>query len=229
MVRLFRFAATASLLAAALVSAAPTGHSHSQPSLEKRGWANVITRCKIPGTLAITFDDGPWFYTTGLLDILKSRAVKATFFFNGIGWGHIDYFADAVKKVYEDGHQVASHTWDHKDLATLSESEVIAEMTQWETLDILGQLNYTAVIWDVDTNDWAHPTDFDASYKIYEALFNNTEDVKQPGHIVLNHETHMVTALRVAPMVIDLALVKGYKVVTVGECMGDPKSNWYKP
>ncbi|KAG0247104.1 hypothetical protein DFQ27_002554, partial [Actinomortierella ambigua] len=144
-----------------------------------RAAATVIYRCKKPGTIAITFDDGPWFYTSGLLDILKSRNVKATFFFNGLGWGHIDYFADVVKRTYDEGHQVGSHTWDHKDLALLSESEVIAEMTELDdafkrimgvrptymrppfgsytgaTLDILGSMNYTVVNWDVDTNDWA--------------------------------------------------------------------------
>lgn len=65
------------------------------------------------------------------------------------------------------------------------------------------------------------------SYKLYETLFNKTEELGQPGHIVLQHEVNQVTALQVAPMAIDLALVSGYKVVTVGECLGDPKSNWY--
>lgn len=130
-------------------------------------------------------------------------------------------------------------------------------------LDLLGQRNYTAVLWSQDTQDWARkciylytgqkkkykschwllthlhcvilecnnkhldPDDFSASYQLYEQLFNNTETLGQPGHIVLQHEVNQVTALQVAPMAIDLALVKGYRVVTVGECLGDPKSNWY--
>ncbi|KAF9160720.1 hypothetical protein DFQ26_005243, partial [Actinomortierella ambigua] len=249
MVRFSCLAIAAALFTTALVSAVPVDHGHSGSTLEKRTAATVIYRCKKPGTIAITFDDGPWLFTSGLLDILKSRNVKATFFFNGLFWGHINNFADVVKRTFDEGHQIGSHTWDHKNLALLSESEVIAEMTQLDdafksiigvrptymrppfgsftntTLDILGSMNYKVVYWDVDTNDWAHPEDFDASYKIYEALLNNPNDVKQPGHIALNHDPLQVTALTVAPMVIDLALVRGYKVVTVGECLGDPKSN----
>ncbi|KAF9308411.1 hypothetical protein BG003_011156 [Podila horticola] len=92
---------------------------------------------------------------------------------------------------------------------------------------MLGQRNYTAITWDMDTQDWAHPTDFDAIYELHEMLFNNTEEFKQSGHIVIQHEVNQVTALQVAPMSIDLALVRGYKVMTIGECLGDPQSNWY--
>ncbi|KAF9118867.1 hypothetical protein BGX30_004242 [Mortierella sp. GBA39] len=249
----FRLATIAALFTAALVSAVPISDLNSNPSfLQKRaGGATVVYRCTIPGTIAITFDDGPFIYTNGLLDILRSRNVKATFFFNGNTYGRIEDFAASVKRAYEDGHQVASHTWDHKDLTTLSPPEAVEELTKLEdafrgiigvrptyirppfgslnqpVLDILGQRNYTAVMWSQDTQDWAHPDDFNASYQLYEQLLNNTENLGQPGHIVLQHEVNLVTALQVAPMAIDLALVKGYKVVTVGECLGDPKSNWY--
>ncbi|KAG0284109.1 hypothetical protein BGZ96_011522 [Linnemannia gamsii] len=247
-----RLAIAATIFAAALVSAVPVTSSSTSPFLQKRsGPAPVIYRCTVPGTIAITFDDGPFLYTNGLLDILKSRAVKATFFFNGNTYGRIEDFAASVKRAYQEGHQVASHTWDHKDLPSLSPSEALAEMTMLEdafrkiigvrptymrppfgsvsapVLEMLGQRNYTAVMWDMDTQDWAHPDDFNASYQLYEALFNKTEELGQPGHIVLQHEVNQVTALQVAPMAIDLALVSGYKVVTVGECLGDPKSNWY--
>ncbi|KAG0352658.1 hypothetical protein BG005_007930 [Podila minutissima] len=247
----FRLAMIAAIFAAAFVSAAPVDQSKSSPVLQKRSGATVITRCTIPGTVAITFDDGPFLYTNSLLDILKSRAVKATFFFNGNNYGRIEDFAASVKRAYQDGHQVASHAWDHRDLPSLSQSEALGEMTMLEeafreiigvrptymrppfgslngpVLEMLGERNYTAVTWDMDTQDWAHPTDFDASYKLYETLFNNPEEIKQPGHIVLQHEVHQVTVLQVAPMAIDLALVRGYKVVTVGECLGNPRSNWY--
>ncbi|KAG0312683.1 hypothetical protein BGZ97_010957 [Linnemannia gamsii] len=247
-----RLAIAAAIFTTALVSAVPIAASNTSPLLQKRsGPATVITRCTVPGTIAITFDDGPFIYTNSLLDILKSRAVKATFFFNGNTYGRIEDYAASVKRAYQDGHQVASHTWDHKDLSSLSPSEAVAEMTLLEdafkkiigvrptymrppfgslstpVLEMLGQRNYTAVLWDMDTQDWAHPEDFDASYKLYETLFNKTEELGQPGHIVLQHEVNQVTALQVAPMAIDLALVSGYKVVTVGECLGDPKSNWY--
>lgn len=125
----FRLAMIAAIFAAAFVSAAPVDQSKSSPVLQKRSGATVITRCTIPGTVAITFDDGPFLYTNSLLDILKSRAVKATFFFNGNNYGRIEDFAASVKRAYQDGHQVASHAWDHRDLPSLSQSEALGEMT----------------------------------------------------------------------------------------------------
>ncbi|KAF9091968.1 hypothetical protein BGX23_004760 [Mortierella sp. AD031] len=195
-------AAIAAVFTAAFVFAVPINLLESNTEPQKRSGATVVTRCTIPGTIALTFDDGPFLYTNGLLDILHSRAVKATFFFNGNTYGRIEDFAASVKRAYQDGHQVASHTWDHKDLTSLSQGDAIEEMAMY-------------------------PADFDASYKLYETFLNNTEEMKQPGHIILQHEVNQVTALQVVPMAIDLALVRGYKVVTVGECLGDPRSNWY--
>ncbi|KAG0197493.1 chitin deacetylase [Mortierella sp. NVP41] len=221
-------AAIAAVFTAAFVFAVPINLLESNTEPQKRSGAIVVTRCTIPGTIALTFDDGPFLYTNGLLDILHSRAVKATFFFNGNTYGRIEDFAASVKRAYQDGHQVASHTWDHKDLTSLSQGDAIEEMAMLEKAfkNIIDR-NYTVVTWDMDTQDWAHPADFDASYKLYETFLNNTEEMKKPGHIILQHEVNQVTALQVVPMAIDLALVRGYKVVTVGECLGDPRSNWY--
>ncbi|KAF9283570.1 hypothetical protein BGZ68_005257 [Mortierella alpina] len=239
-----RLAIVATILASALVCAAPVDSGHP---IQKRAAATVIARCTVPGTIALTFDDGPFVYTNGLLDILRSRAVKATFFMNGNAYGRIEDFAAVVKRAYDDGHQIASHTWDHKDLTSLNQTEVLSEMTLLEdafkkiigvrptyvrppfgslnsqVLEVLGERDYTAVTWDTDTQDWAHPDNFEASFKVYETILNNSDEINQPGHIVLQHEVNQVTALQVAPMAIDLALVRGFKVVTVGECLGDPK------
>ncbi|KAG9323732.1 hypothetical protein KVV02_006455 [Mortierella alpina] len=247
-----RLAIVATILASALVCAAPVDSSDPSHSLQKRAAATVITRCTAPGTIALTFDDGPFLHTNGLLDILRSRAVKATFFMNGNAYGRIEDFAAAVKRAYDDGHQIASHTWDHKDLTSLNQTEVLSEMTLLEdafkkiigvrptymrppfgslstqVLEILGERDYTVVTWDTDTQDWAHTANFEASFKVYESILNNPNEITQPGHIVLQHEVNQVTALQVAPMAIDLALVRGFKVVTVGECLGDPNKNWYK-
>jgi len=119
----------AAAITAAFVSALPVNPSESKPALQKRSAAaTVISRCTKPGTIALTFDDGPFLYTNGLLDILQSRAVKATFFFNGNTYGRIEDFAASVKRAYQDGHQVGHHTWDHRDLTSLSQSEALEEM-----------------------------------------------------------------------------------------------------
>lgn len=135
-----RLAIVAMLFSAAFVNAAPALAPSSEsaagvtPELHKRGTVTIITRCKVPGTAAITFDDGPHIYTNALLDILKKKGVKATFFMNGNNYGNIANYATLVKRAHKDGHQLASHTYSHKDLATLSKSAVTKEMTQRKSL-----------------------------------------------------------------------------------------------
>ena len=62
--------------------------------------------------VAFTFDDGPWEeYTAEILDILKENDAHATFF--TVGQRIKDKEVDLVKRAYDEGHQVATHTWDH--------------------------------------------------------------------------------------------------------------------
>lgn len=67
--------------------------------------------------IALTFDDGPSKYSGPILDILKEKGVKATFF--DVGEECLS-FPDAEKRMLEEGHQVASHSNTHPDMPTLS-------------------------------------------------------------------------------------------------------------
>lgn len=96
--------------------------------LEKREYG-VITSCRVPGTVAMTFDDGPYKFTNQLLDHLKQAGVKATFFVNGHNIGDIYQYDWIVKRAYHEGHQIASHTWGHADLTTLSYDQIHNQMT----------------------------------------------------------------------------------------------------
>lgn len=71
----------------------------------------VIRNCASPGMLALAYDDGPYTYTSQLVDILDKGGAKATFFWCGTLYGCIYKQADAVKKAFASGHQVASHSW----------------------------------------------------------------------------------------------------------------------
>ena len=83
--------------------------------------------------IALTFDDGPWPTTTDeILDILDQYDAKATFFTIG---NQVDKHADSVKRAYEAGHQICTHTWDHAsgsgqgvNLTYMSADEQIAEV-----------------------------------------------------------------------------------------------------
>jgi MYXO-CTERM domain-containing protein len=94
--------------------------------------------------LALTFDDGPdWNNTARVLDVLRDNDVKATFFINSKNWSDLEMdqpMRALVVRMIEEGHDLASHTKAHTDLATLSAEAVEAEVMAVETVvnSILG-------------------------------------------------------------------------------------------
>lgn len=70
----------------------------------------VLNQCTVPGTVALTFDDGPYIYTPQLLDTLSAHHAIATFFLNGMNKGSIAAFPDLVRRTLAEGHQLGSHS-----------------------------------------------------------------------------------------------------------------------
>ena len=69
--------------------------------------------------VALTFDDGPdarW--TPQILDTLRSRHVKATFFVVG---QNVDSHQRLLQRIYDEGHEVGNHTYTHPNLALTTE------------------------------------------------------------------------------------------------------------
>ncbi|KAG0245592.1 Carbohydrate esterase 4 protein [Mortierella sp. GBA43] len=102
----------------------------------------VYTNCKQPNTFSISFDDGPSAYTPELLDLLDKENLKVTFFVNGDNNGCIyDPKNQAtLKRAFQSGHQIASHTWSHPQLTKLSVDAITTEMVRVEKAleEILG-------------------------------------------------------------------------------------------
>lgn len=140
--------------------------------------ADDIVQCGTPGTWGLTFDDGPSADTPRLLDYLKANKASASFFL--IGSNAVQY-PDIVKREVAEGHHLASHTWSHSALTTLTNEQIVAEMkwTEKVVMDatglrmkymrppygdinnrvryVLKSMGYIPVDWtgdSFDTNDW---------------------------------------------------------------------------
>jgi peptidoglycan/xylan/chitin deacetylase (PgdA/CDA1 family) len=210
----------------------------------------IITNCKTPGTVAITFDDGPFNFTRALLKVLKEEKVKATFFVNGDNFRCIydKESSDTVIQTVKDGHQIASHTWSHPDLATLKKSQIVTEMKRLElalkritgripkhmrppfgsgvdkksVVDTITSLGYDIILWDVDSLD-ASGASVSKSLKIYSKVSG-----PRKSHIALNHDT-VPTTVNMTRKAIKILKAKGFKFATVGECLGIKNPDkWYK-
>lgn len=176
--------------------------------------------------MALTFDDGPGDRTGELLDALKKYDAHATFFMQGVNIPGHEAF---IKRMKEEGHELANHTYNHPDLAGLSGDKVreqvnkVNEMVQEAcgaptTLvrppygsvndNVKANMDWPMILWDVDTLDWK-TLNVDATIK-------SIMDTAGDGSIVLMHDIHSPTidaAIEVIPKLID----KGYQLVTVSE------------
>jgi len=76
-------------------------------------------------TWGLTYDDGPSFYTSDLLNYLDQENLKSTFFVVG---SRVISFPNILQTQYMGQHQIAVHTWSHPSLTTLTNDEIIAEL-----------------------------------------------------------------------------------------------------
>ncbi|KAI9283063.1 hypothetical protein BC943DRAFT_382126 [Umbelopsis sp. AD052] len=212
--------------------------------LTKRLTRGVQTNCKA-GHFALTFDDGPYQYSSKLIDHLNERGIKATFFVNGNNFWDLDnniQAQNAIKKAYHSGHQIASHTWSHANLDELSNQHVEDEVVRLEdalmriigvrpsfvrppygnsddrVTNILNHLGYTVVNWSVDSKDYETHSLSDEMHNYHRELGSSSGS---KGGIGLEHDVYKQTAEELADAIIDYARERGYKFSTVAECFNE--------
>jgi peptidoglycan-N-acetylglucosamine deacetylase len=181
--------------------------------------------------IAMTFDDGPSAtLTPKLLDILAAHHIKATFFVLGeMVAEHPEILARAAR----EGHEIASHSWSHPNLAKMSQDGVRSQLqrtddeiktatgkrptlfrppygsiTEREKRWIHDEFGYNIILWDVDPLDWKRP----GPAVVRNRIFKET----RPGSIVLSHDIHPGT-IEAMPSTFDGLEAKGFKFVTVSE------------
>ena len=230
------------VLAGLLVSSAVARPVESPVDLIRRAPSPgvVITKCASPGMLALAYDDGPGQYTSQLVDILNQGGAKATFFWTGTLYGCIYNQAAAVKKAFQSGHQVASHTWSHpQNFGSLSAQGIQQEMQRLEqaTVNLLGvkpaymrppylatggnvlptlrNMNYKVITNDVDSGDWNGQSVQSSQQRFQQAGAGGN------GHIPLMHEVYATTVQQLTPWLINWAKSNNLRLVTVAECLGD--------
>ncbi|KAF2022554.1 glycoside hydrolase/deacetylase [Setomelanomma holmii] len=221
-----------------------------------------IFRCVTPGTVALTFDDGPQTkFTDHILDVFKSYNAKATFFMTGnnINKGQIDIkHANVIKRVDAEGHQIASHTWTHLDLSEISSIDrknqiwmnemairnVVRKIPTYLrppysscTKDSgcqqdLADLGYHIVNFNVDTDDYNQitPENIQKSKDWFKGNITKDGASAEKGDkwLSIGHDILDQTANNLTEFMLSTLTGLGYKAVTVGDCLGDPKDNWYR-
>ncbi|MFE9252988.1 polysaccharide deacetylase family protein [Streptomyces sp. NPDC007088] len=194
--------------------------------------------CREAKCIALTFDAGPSRHTPQLLKILKEKKVHATFFL--LGKNHIERYPKLVKRISDEGHEVAQHTWSHRRLTDLSDTEVRREMsrTQKAVKDLTGkeptlmrppqgrtsdevskiceEFGIAQVLWSATAKDY--------STNDSKLIEKRILDQSSRDGIILLHDLYQGTVPAV-PGIIDALRKRGYTFVTVPQLMapGVPK------
>ncbi len=202
-----------------------------------------------PGKVALTFDDGPDpVWTQQILDILKAKNVKATFFIIG---QNAEYYPGLVQQILDDGHDIGSHTFTHPNLADTSPGVMSLEMNATQRLfqaitgrslrlfrpPYLGDaepttsdelvpiqqaqaLGYITVGLHIDPDDWQRPTAETIISRTMDQLSVTNSD--RQGQVVLLHDSggDRSETVKALPKLIDTLRAKGYEFVPISQLVG---------
>ena len=183
--------------------------------------------------IAMTFDDGPHPQNTPrLLDMLRARNIKATFYVVG---RNAELYPQIVRRTVAEGHEIGNHSFTHRLFSKLSDSEIRDELSR--TRDAIGraagvqprtlrppyggmlqrqrewvyaEFGYPTILWSVDPLDWRRP----GANAVCARILSGTT----AGSIVLAHDLHG-QSVDAMPATLDGLLRRGFKFVTVSQLL----------
>ncbi|KNC99547.1 uncharacterized protein SPPG_04936 [Spizellomyces punctatus DAOM BR117] len=215
-----------------------------------------IVTCPSANTWGITYDDGPTVNlvngahksdTGEIRTTLDKMGLKATFFVCGTG---VRTYPSEVKASYDSGHQIASHTWTHHPLTSLTNAQIVAELkyTEAAIYQAIGQvpthfrppygdiddrvraivdaLGYRTVLWTTnpvrDSEDASVTPSTAAGTQVLNTV--KTWGVAQPGFISLEHDITTFTssvAVDVLNWVASVGASFPLKIQPINQCIGE--------
>jgi len=191
--------------------------------------------------VALTFDDGPDdVFTPQILDVLKDKDVKATFFVIG---KRAEGFSEVMQRIVDEGHLIGNHTWSHPDIMKISLDDAKQEVLKTEKLlesyykgspdrvkifrspygsldpkrvEYFGDIGYKIISWNVDSLDWK-------GLSAEEVKTNVLENVTK-GSIILQHSAggegeDLSGSVGALPEIIDVLKAEGFEFVTIDEIL----------
>ena len=213
--------------------ALPEDFASARPDAVKSG----LTR---GNQVAMTFDDGPHpTLTPALLDMLKERNIRATFYVIGRNAAR---YPDIVKRMVDEGHEIGNHSWSHPFLSKLGSNGMFRELdrtsdavykavqripttlrppygalTDRQAHLIAKDREMPTILWSVDPEDWRRPGESVVASRIVTK--------SRAGAIILTHDIHAPT-VRAMPSALDGLKDRGFEFATVSMILG--RRDWSK-
>ena len=196
---------------------------------EACGYVSVSATPVEAPKIALTFDDGPSAaWTPALLDGLKERGVKATFFLIG---ENADKNPEIVKRMAEEGHLIGNHTYHHVELTKVTEKEARSELadTSAAIVRITGkepeymrppfgawqrkleqEIRMLPVLWTIDPLDWTTENQ--------DEIVNKVVTEAEENDIILLHDCYK-SSVEAGLRIVDILQEEGFVFVTVDELL----------
>lgn len=188
--------------------------------------------------IAMTFDDGPHpTNTPRLLDMLRERNIRATFYVVG---PNVKRYPNLLRRMVAEGHEIGNHTVTHSNMRKLSQQRIRAELGEVhngilaatgvapQTMRppygalrteqrefIRREFGYPTILWNVDPEDWKRPGVGVVTQRLVEGA--------RPGGILLAHDIHAPT-ITAMPGTLDELLRRGFRFITVSELINMEQS-----
>ncbi|KAI8885611.1 carbohydrate esterase family 4 protein, partial [Backusella circina FSU 941] len=207
-----------------------------------------IYGCPEPQQWSLTFDDGPSNFTTKLLDYLDEADIKATFCVMG---SNVEKYPEIVKRAFDSGHQIASHTYSHPHLMSLTNEEIIYEVRATEKAiekvigvkptylrppygeadqrvkAILKEMGYKILLWNVDPTDYdvymlpSAPKKILGSFKMAVGGKDTGLNAHEDPGFISLQHDLYEESIDQIPSIIKLLKTKGYVFSTSAACHND--------
>lgn len=166
-------------------------------------------------------------------------------------------YIDVIQRMDAEGHQIASHTWTHLDLSKIDAdirkdqilnvegalNNIVGKIptyirppyssctTESGCEQFMQDMGYHIIYFKLDTDDYQQQprNTFQNSLDWFKG--NMTAPGMTPeknSTISISHDIIHETANELTELMLKTITELGYKGVTVGECLGDHKDNWYR-
>ncbi len=203
----------------------------------------IVRRGNRTPHVAITFDDGPHpKHTPKILDILKEKKVKATFFAVG---KKVEKYPEIAQRIVNEGHDIGNHTYSHKEMAPSTRKTIMKELSKtkeaiYKTTGVISslfrpprgiysqasrglivdELGYKMILWSVSSVDWRRTSP--------NWILNRIRRYARFGSIILFHDggssvkregESRINTVNALPMVIDYLHSQDLRIVPVSQML----------
>ena len=222
------------LMSFVLISCQKQQHKKGKSTISSPGAISSFS----PGGqyVMLTFDDGPHpDITPKILDILKSKRIRATFFVLGMKVAENQHI---LKRIVDEGHEVAAHGWNHNAITKITHAHLVNNLNQTKNA-IYTATNKTPVIyrppfglsnadintyitkeqkmkvilWSIDSQDW--------EIKDPTIIAKNIIDKTEPGDVILCHDVHQHTVEAVS-LIVEGLTKADYEFLTLSQMLSFP-------